>query len=156
MIAEWQTVAAFHRALTTPMTTVLAPSKREADIVSVLAEADVLFSASFTRAMAAAAPKLRLIQTPGAGLEQIDVAAVPPGVSVCNVYGHERGIAEYVVMTMAALNRDLVGMNRRLRSGDWRDAADDRARLRVVVDQVASLTDISALSWHTRLCLGSA
>ena len=35
---------------------------------------------------------------------------------------------------------------------DWRDAADDAARLRVVVDQVASLTDISAVSWHARLC----
>ncbi|WP_245927630.1 deoxyguanosinetriphosphate triphosphohydrolase [Nocardioides silvaticus] len=35
--------------------------------------------------------------------------------------------------------------------GDWRAAADDGARLRVVIDQVASLTDASALSWHARL-----
>lgn len=35
---------------------------------------------------------------------------------------------------------------------DWHDAADDAARLRVVIDQVASLTDITALSWHERLC----
>lgn len=34
---------------------------------------------------------------------------------------------------------------------DWRDASDDAARLRVVVDQVASLTDASALAWHDRL-----
>ncbi|PRY17319.1 deoxyguanosinetriphosphate triphosphohydrolase [Kineococcus rhizosphaerae] len=30
-------------------------------------------------------------------------------------------------------------------------AADDAGRLRVVVDQVASLTDVSALAWHERL-----
>lgn len=30
--------------------------------------------------------------------------------------------------------------------------ADDDARLRVVVDQVASLTDQSARQWHSRLC----
>jgi dGTPase len=34
---------------------------------------------------------------------------------------------------------------------DWAEAADDSARLRVVVDQVASLTDVTAVSWHTRL-----
>ena len=33
----------------------------------------------------------------------------------------------------------------------WRAAADDAARLRVVVDQVASLTDPAALAWHARL-----
>jgi dGTPase len=33
----------------------------------------------------------------------------------------------------------------------WRAAADDEARLRVVVDQVASLTDPAALAWHRRL-----
>ncbi|MGW5671964.1 deoxyguanosinetriphosphate triphosphohydrolase [Micromonospora sp. NPDC003776] len=33
----------------------------------------------------------------------------------------------------------------------WRDAPDDAARLRVVIDQVASLTDPAALAWHARL-----
>jgi len=34
---------------------------------------------------------------------------------------------------------------------DWEAAADDAARLRVVVDQVASLTDASAAVWHARV-----
>ena len=34
---------------------------------------------------------------------------------------------------------------------DWRAASDDAARKRVVVDQVASLTDQSALAWYERL-----
>jgi dGTPase len=34
---------------------------------------------------------------------------------------------------------------------DWSRAGDDAARLRVVVDQVASLTDASAVAWHARL-----
>jgi dGTPase len=34
---------------------------------------------------------------------------------------------------------------------DFAAAADDAARTRVVVDQVASLTDASAVSWHARL-----
>jgi len=34
---------------------------------------------------------------------------------------------------------------------DWRAAPDDAARRRVVIDQVASLTDASAVVWHHRL-----
>ncbi len=36
-------------------------------------------------------------------------------------------------------------------AADWADAADDAARLRVVIDQVAALTDVSAMQWHARL-----
>ncbi|MBC6461296.1 deoxyguanosinetriphosphate triphosphohydrolase [Actinomadura sp. HBU206391] len=35
--------------------------------------------------------------------------------------------------------------------GSYLDAVDDAGRLRVVIDQVASLTDTSALAWHRRL-----
>ncbi len=38
-------------------------------------------------------------------------------------------------------------------SDDWKAAPDDAARARVVIDQVASLTDVSAVSWHRRLVL---
>jgi dGTPase len=34
----------------------------------------------------------------------------------------------------------------------YESAASDAARLRVIVDQIASLTDTSALAWHNRLC----
>lgn len=37
---------------------------------------------------------------------------------------------------------------------DWRRAENDAARLRVVVDQVASLTDTSAMLWHERAIVG--
>ncbi len=36
---------------------------------------------------------------------------------------------------------------------DWLAAGDDAARLRVAIDQVASLTDVSAVAWHERLGL---
>lgn len=39
-------------------------------------------------------------------------------------------------------------------AADWGSADDDAARRRVVVDQVASLTDQSAMAWHDRLTAG--
>jgi len=36
-------------------------------------------------------------------------------------------------------------------AADWREASTDAARKRAVVDQVASLTDQSAMAWHERL-----
>jgi dGTPase len=38
----------------------------------------------------------------------------------------------------------------------WEEAGTDAARRRVVVDQVASLTDTSAIAWHHRLCAPGA
>ncbi len=34
----------------------------------------------------------------------------------------------------------------------YRAAGSDAARLRVIVDQISSLTDTSAIAWHSRLC----
>ena len=39
---------------------------------------------------------------------------------------------------------------------DWQDAASDAERKRVIIDQIASLTDNSALLWHGTLVRGSA
>ncbi len=121
VIAIWQTIEAFHRALTTPATFRLAASQRDEDVVPLLDGAQVLISGRFSAGMAATANALQLIQTPGAGTNAIEFGAVPSQTTVCNVYGHERGIAEYVFTMMSMLTRDYIGMNQRLRAGDWSD-----------------------------------
>jgi lactate dehydrogenase-like 2-hydroxyacid dehydrogenase len=40
------------------------------------------------------APRVRLIQSVAAGLDLLDTGAVPKGVTICNVFGHEPAIAE--------------------------------------------------------------
>ena len=63
-------------------------------------------------------------------------------------YEHQREVLGELV---AALRERGASALERSFAVDYADAADDDARLRVVVDQVASLTDESALAWHTRL-----
>ena len=86
---------------------------------SQLEPTDVLVTMAFTREMAAAAPRLRLVQVPGAGLDRIDRSALPAGTRLANAYGHEVGIAEYVIGAMLALTRDLARLDRSLRRGVW-------------------------------------
>ena len=55
----------------------------EAGIVPHLADVDVLVSMGFSALMAGAAPRLRLVQVPGAGLDDLRKIALLP---------HRRGI----------------------------------------------------------------
>ncbi|MCU1514546.1 MAG: deoxyguanosinetriphosphate triphosphohydrolase-like protein [Microbacteriaceae bacterium] len=66
------------------------------------------------------------------------------------VYAHQREvITELADALLAFEDRDLdPGF-----AADWRAAETDTARKRAVVDQVASLTDQSAMSWHERLVI---
>jgi phosphoglycerate dehydrogenase-like enzyme len=69
--------------------------------------------------MATAARRLKLVQVPGAGLERIDRAALPAGTALANAYGHEVGIAEYVLGAMLTLTRGFVRLDAALRRGAW-------------------------------------
>ena len=88
-------------------------------ILSRLADVDVLVTMAFSRQMADAAPQLKLVQVPGAGLDRIDRTALRPETQLANVYGHETGIAEYVIGAMLALTRSFGRLDARLRRGEW-------------------------------------
>ena len=89
------------------------------DIVARLGDVDVLVSMAFTREMAAAAPRLRLVQVPGAGLDRIDRSALAPGTALANADGHDVGIAEYVIGAMLAISRSFCRIDADLRRGQW-------------------------------------
>jgi phosphoglycerate dehydrogenase-like enzyme len=91
----------------------------EAEIISRLADIDVLVTMVLTREMARACLRLRLVQVPGAGLDRIDRSAMPRGAWLANVHGHENGIAEYVIGAMVTLTRGFVRLDAALRKGDW-------------------------------------
>lgn len=91
----------------------------EAAILDLLGDADVLVSMAFTQEMAAAGRRLRLVQVPGAGLDRIDRSRIGAGLALANTYGHEAGIAEYVIGAMIALTRSFQRLDLKLRSGEW-------------------------------------
>lgn len=64
------------------------------------------------------------------------------------IMARQRELLEELVSLVAARAPDTLD---RQFADDWHAAADDATRLRVVIDQVASLTDVTALAWHQRL-----
>jgi phosphoglycerate dehydrogenase-like enzyme len=91
----------------------------EIGIVSHLADTDALVSMAFSQVMAEAAPRLRLVQVPGAGLDRIDRTALRANTRLANAYGHEAGIAEYIIGAMIALTRSFGRIDCKLRQGQW-------------------------------------
>jgi phosphoglycerate dehydrogenase-like enzyme len=79
----------------------------------------VFLDQSFTKEMGEAADQLKLIQCTAGGYDGIDFEAVPVGCVVANVYEHEKPIAEWVMMAMIALDREVIKADRTLRTGSW-------------------------------------
>ena len=64
------------------------------------------------------------------------------------IYARQRGILTELADHLWATGSQHLDLGFQ---ADWAAAPDDAARRRVVVDQVASLTDVSANAWHERL-----
>ncbi|HLJ60131.1 MAG TPA: 2-hydroxyacid dehydrogenase [bacterium] len=91
----------------------------ETAVVSRMREVEVLVTLAFTREMGDAAGRLRLVQVPGAGLDRIDRSALPRGAWLANAYGHETGIAEYVLGAMLSWTCGFCRLDENLRRGNW-------------------------------------
>lgn len=84
------------------------------------AGADILVS-NHWRADYPPAPDVRLVQAVATGVDLFDLASLPKGAAICNAYGHETAIAEYVVMTWLALHHQLFQISGEFRErGSWR------------------------------------
>jgi phosphoglycerate dehydrogenase-like enzyme len=63
---------------------------------------------------------LRLFHAPAAGTDAIDRRALPAGVPLCNCFGHEQAIAEYVMAALLLRHVPLPAADAGLRQGSWR------------------------------------
>ena len=88
-------------------------------LAEIAPDFDILVS-NHWRADYPAAPKIRLVQSVATGTELFDLAALPKGCAVCNSFGHETAIAEYVVMAMLALHHRFFQISGEFRErGSW-------------------------------------
>ncbi len=80
--------------------------------------ADVIVAGKFSQDLPRP-ERLILFHVPGAGYDAVDLDAVPNSAVVCNCFGHEQAIAEYVMAALLARHIPLADADRRLRQADW-------------------------------------
>ncbi len=105
--------------MNTPIEICCVDSYDEKAVVQAVGDVDVVVTGVFTPGMGQAAKRVRLIQMPGAGYDQIHPDSIPPGTIFANVHEHEQGIAEWTMMMCLALSRKLIESDAQLRQGDW-------------------------------------
>jgi phosphoglycerate dehydrogenase-like enzyme len=90
------------------------------------------------------------VQAYSAGADGIEPEALPSGCTFCNLYGHERAIAEWALMCMLVLSRHLLAYDRGLREGRWRRYDDDAIELeRLLHGQVVGLVGFGHIGRET-------
>src|SRR4051794_2356511 len=82
------------------------------------AVAEVIIGARFTADLPRP-ERLKLFHVPGAGYDGIALDALPAGAVVCNCFGPEQAIAEYVMAALLARKVPLTQADRDLREGRW-------------------------------------
>ncbi|CUS04561.2 putative dehydrogenase [Candidatus Promineifilum breve] len=116
----------FDRPLTADEAAVLKPLLSPAIALSAgadaPADATILISGRPTREQLAAAPGLRAVVIPWAGLpgETRDLLADFPGVAVHNLHHNAAPVAELALMLLLAAAKFALRYDRALRAGDWR------------------------------------
>ncbi len=73
--------------------------------------------------------QLQLFHVPGAGYDAVDLDAIPDSAVVCNCFGHEQAIAEYVMAALLERHVPLADADRHLRRGDWTYTASSPERV---------------------------
>lgn len=120
-----------------------------ADYAASMADADVLWHVlqPVTAAAIAAAPRLRLIQKIGVGVNTIDLAAAQTrGIPVCNLPGtNARAVAEMALLLMLATLRRLPQFDARLRAGQWLAAPEVQDGLGELGGKVVGLVGFGAI-----------
>jgi phosphoglycerate dehydrogenase-like enzyme len=105
----------------------VCPEQDELLLARLLPETEILWHVlkRCTAEMIAAAPRLRLIQKIGVGVNTIDLdAAKARGIAVCNLPGtNARAVAELTLALMLAVLRRLPRFDAAMRRGEWSDPA---------------------------------
>jgi D-3-phosphoglycerate dehydrogenase len=99
------------------------PSRSEDELIEALQGVDAVVASTepYTKRVLEAAPRLKVISRTGVGYDAIDLgAATACGIAVCTTVGsNDSTVADFAVMLMLALSRELFRGHAEVASGGW-------------------------------------
>lgn len=103
------------------------PDESEEKLAALLGEADALMTGADSLSgrlykAVPAARRLKLWQIPFSGYDWLDRRILPSGTVVCNVWGHQPAIAEWVMAAILAVETGLLRFDAEFRAGSWQSA----------------------------------
>jgi phosphoglycerate dehydrogenase-like enzyme len=116
------------------------------DAPALVEDAHAVVGWRITEAQLAAAPRLRLFQTPAAGPEwHVPLFRKFPHIPACNSHGNARTVAESAVALLLAQAKQIPFHDRAMRAGEWRLWKDDRPS-RLLEGRRAGLVGLGAIN----------
>ncbi|MBI2470424.1 MAG: hypothetical protein HYV59_04180 [Planctomycetes bacterium] len=111
-------LAYLHQQLDSCFEIVEPPSFDDTVLERFIGEADVVLGGRITPHLMSRAGKLKLVQTPGAGLDGLDLKLLlENGIMVANSHSNASYVAEYALGMLLTLTKKLTTNDRQLRSG---------------------------------------
>jgi phosphoglycerate dehydrogenase-like enzyme len=137
----------------------LCPESDAAGFERLLPDVEVLWHVlkPVTAAVIARAPKLKLIQKIGSGVNTIDLeAAKRRGIAVCNLPGsNSRAVAEMALLLMLACLRRLPELNFSVKSNHWSSARELQDRFGELCGRTVGLVGYGAVAQLLASMLGA-
>lgn len=99
--------------------TLVGADQRRGEFREALESAHAVICNELTAGETRCASQLRAVLGLGAGVNRIQLEALPAGCVLCSTHGHERAIAELVFMGMISAARRLIRHDSGLRHGRW-------------------------------------
>jgi phosphoglycerate dehydrogenase-like enzyme len=96
----------------------LLPDRLEEADHALYAQADVIIGVGFHAGLPRP-ERLKLFHVPGAGYDAVDLALLPASATLCNCFGHEQAISEYVMSAILTRHVPLHDADQQLRQGHW-------------------------------------
>ena len=107
----------------------LPDALESAEDISCYTSADIVVGVKYDSSLPALT-KTKLFHVPGAGYDGLDFSLLPNTTIVCNCFGHEQAIIEYVMSALLLRHVPITDADERLRKGDWKYWAGGASGLR--------------------------